>query len=246
MDIAIVEDNKEESDYLTELLKKYKQEHTQDFKIFTHKSGEDFLQEAVYHKFDLVFMDIYLEMMDGIETAVQMQSLCENCLTVFLTFSSEDIWRAVGMHGCFDYIKKDDLNYRRLEMLLEDVMKRLKIQERTLNFSCGKQNIRLRISHIRYLIARDKYTVFNLQNGIETPYRTTFSTICSLLESEPNFLLCNRGVMLNMDFIDRAEADIFVMTDGHRFPIRRIDRSVIIKRYHDYQFEKLYEQEGPG
>ena len=65
----------------------------------------------------------------------------------------------------------------------------------------------------------------------------------SILQKENRFLLCNRGILLNMDFITKVGRETFVMADGKSFPIHKRNRMDIMKKFHDYQFEKLNEQE---
>ena len=46
-----------------------------------------------------------------------------------------------------------------------------------------------------------------------------------------------------MDFITKVGRETFVMADGKSFPIHKRNRMDIMKKFHDYQFEKLNEQE---
>ena len=187
-------------------------------------------------------MDIYMEQIDGIEAARQILERNADCLIVFFTASREDIWRAVQVHACFDYIEKTALDYSRIEEILDAAHKKFRLQAKVLEFYNGKQKVRLPLSKIQYLVSHDKYTFITLEDGRELRYRVTFSSLCALLEKETRFLLCNRGVLLNMDFIKQANRETFVMTTGVSFPIRKRNHMGVIQKFNDYQFEKLSEE----
>ena len=243
MNIAIVEDNRQDARLLASFLKNYQQKHTAELHITWYSSGEAFLAAGSLESFHLVFMDIYMDQIDGIEAARSLIRQNMDALVVFLTTSSEDIWRAVKVHGCFDYVEKNALDNGRMTEILDDAWKKLRLQAKLLEFYSGKQKIRLPLSKILYLTARDKYTSIALAQGEELCYRTTFSSLRSMLKNEAHFLLCDRGVLVNMDFIIQTDREIFVMENGQRFPIRKSDRLEIIQTLHDYQFEKLNKQE---
>lgn len=242
MNIAIVEDNDSDADILTALLTQYQKRFSSEIYLARYDSGEAFLASSC-EKYHLVFMDIYMGQTDGIETAWQLLAKNADCLIVFLTTSKEDIWRAVKLHVCFDYIEKSSLNYPRIEEILTAAWKKLRLQAKVLEFYSGKQKVRLPLSKIQYLVSHDKYTFIILEDGQELHYRVTFSSLSSILEKETRFLLCNRGVLLNMNFISQANKETFVMTDGKSFPIHKRNHKNIIQRFNDYQFEKLNEQE---
>lgn len=242
MNIALVEDRDADAETLSAFLAQYKKQHGTELHFVRYDSGEAFLASS-FEKFHLVFMDIYMGQMDGIETAKRILEKSADCLIVFLTASREDIWRAVKLHVCFDYIEKAELSYEKVEEVLSAVQKRLRLQSKILEFYSGKQKIRLPLSKIQYLVSHDKYTFIILEDGQELRYRTTFSSLYSILQKETRFLLCNRGILLNMDYITKASRETFMMADRKSFPIHKRNHTDIIQKFNDYQFEKLSEQE---
>lgn len=81
-------------------------------------------------------------------------------------------------------------------------------------------------------------------NGIETARilrRTvsTFSQVEQLLRAQENFLVCNRGVILNMDKVLRLDSDCFEMLDGTRLPVRQKDKNTLFAQFTQYQFRHM-------
>lgn len=243
MNIAVVEDDIKDIHRLEILFQKCKENSSHHINVDFYHSGEQFLKVSADKKYHLVIMDIYMDEIDGIETARRFKGSNKETLIAFLTYSKEDIWRAVGTHECFDYIQKAELDETRLEKLLSDVFSQWALKEKRLVFKASRQEISLRICNIQYVTAHDKYTAVVLKDGKEYNYRIAFSQLVSGLEEEHNFITCTRGVLLNMDYIENTDGKVFEMKDGMKFPIRRNGRRQIIDQYHEYQFEKLDKQE---
>ena len=71
-------------------------------------------------------------------------------------------------------------------------------------------------------------------------FRLPFYSVTDHLD-DTRFLQCNRGIMLNMDYIKTMESDYFEMTDSKCFPIKTKGRKQIREQYIKYQFLKLEE-----
>lgn len=65
-----------------------------------------------------------------------------------------------------------------------------------------------------------------------------FGEVQSMLKDEPQFLVCNRGVLINMDEVRSFDGECFVMNDGQRFAVRLSEKTQIRERFCDYMFRK--------
>lgn len=240
MNIAIVDDNRQEAEKLERLIKEYQESALLDISVSHFSSGEEFLNSFERSQYTLVFLDIFMNKITGIETAEQLWKKDPQCLFVFLTTSQEHIWQAAQLH-CFDYVLKDQLDLVRITKLLNDVQTKLPHLNRYLDFDSGKQSVHLPLNKIVYILSDNNYTIFGMENGREYRYRISFSNILGMLNEINFFLHCNRGIILNMNHIVAEEQDTYKMKDGQRFPIRKLDRNAIKHIYHDYQFARLEE-----
>ncbi len=237
MDIAIVENNQKDYETLHSLLKQC-EDTKNTFSIHHFSSGESFLQQQT-GPYQLVFMDIYMDEMDGVETAQAFHNLDEMALIVFLTSSKEDVYRAVRTHFCFDYVLKDDLNKDRMKTLIQEAAKELQLKNVTMQFFNGKRKVVLALNAIQYISSQDKYTEVTFSNNKKELYRVTFKSLCEPLLKSPSFLLCNRGICINMDYIESVRQNEFIMKDGSHQAIRHAGRREILDYFHNYQYAKL-------
>ena len=240
MNIAVVDDNRQDADLLTHFLDNYKKYHSFDITVSYYPNGENFLASFCENDYTVIFLDIFMKDMDGIEIAKHLWEKDPQCLIVFLTTSQEHIWQAVSLH-CFDYIDKQEMTQQRIFKVLSDIRKKLPDLRRYLDFSSGNRQIHLPLKKIQYILSDNNYTVFRMRNGEEYRYRIPFTKVLKLTGDVDYFLNCNRGILLNMNDIVKEETDVYVMKNGQRFPIRKLDRTSIRRVYHDYQFKKLDE-----
>ena len=126
--------------------------------------------------------------------------------------------------------------------VLDSALKRLHKYDGTLDFIAGKKNFSLNFSQLQYLFSKDKYTVFTFSDNKQLQCRITFSSIAEQLHEKEPFLSCNRGIILNMNYVCQANNEVFIMQDGKHLPLRRKDCNELLKKYQDYQFKKLNEE----
>lgn len=152
------------------------------------------------------------------------------------------MWRAIKTHACFDYLLKTSVTEQNINDVLDSALKRLHKYDGTLDFIVGKKNFSLNFSQLQYLFSKDKYTVFTFSDNKQLQCRITFSSIAEQLHEKEPFLFCNRGIILNMNYVCQANNEVFIMQDGKHLPLRRKDCNELLKKYQDYQFKKLNEE----
>lgn len=240
MNIAVVEDNRQDADQLICFLEQYRRKYSCEMTISYFASGEEFIGTFSQKDFTAVFLDIFMGEIDGMETARRLWEHDPQCQIIFLTSSREHIRQAFAVH-CFDYIDKKDFTCQRVFEVLTDLRRKLPPLHQYLEFVSGNRSVRLPMGKIQYVLSDNNYTVFMMEDGTKYRHRIPFGNIVELTGQVNYFLNCNRGVLLNMNDIVKEEPDVYVMKDGQRFPIRRFDRASIKNIYHQYQFIKLEE-----
>ena len=120
MKIALVDDEQEYLDEMTRLCRDFGERCGCQIETVPFTTGETFLNAFSDGGFSVVFMDIYMEGIDGIAAALKMREQDNRCILVFLTSSTEFMPDAFSCHA-FEYITKP-FSLQRVESVLQDVL----------------------------------------------------------------------------------------------------------------------------
>ena len=104
--IAIVDDLREDRERLSRDLQYWFLHQRQRIeKLSVYPDGKDILAEYTEGMFDIIFLDICMDEVSGIETARQIRQADSSVMIIFLTTSREYAFDAFPLHS-FDYIIK--------------------------------------------------------------------------------------------------------------------------------------------
>ena len=231
---AIVEDQKPDAERLERLLKKAFGEEEILCRRFV--CGDDFLKEFPGEGYQVVFLDICMEGTNGIETARQLRAADPELLIVFVTSSPEYVWDAFPVHP-FDYLLKPYAEEKILH-LAEELRRVLCRKEPELEVRVARQVVHLPLVRIHYAAAQNHIVRVVTDDG---EYRATanFAQVEQQLKTRPGFLVCNRGVIINMDKVLRFDGDCIEMLDGARLPLRQKDKNSLLAQFTQYQFRYM-------
>lgn len=238
MKLAIVDDNEIEQEIILNTLNAYHKESGISLEIQSFSDGDSFLNAYKSGNYDLIFMDIFLKNLNGIDIVRKIRQSDLKVLIVFLTMSSDHIFEAAPLHF-FDYILKP-FEYKQIFHVLNDARQILPQSKNELSFEYRNINVHFPLSKIQYIYSNNHDVIIHTTIDSQS-FRLPFYSITQNLD-DPRFLQCNRGILLNMDYIKAMEADYFEMTDHKCFPIKTKGRKQIREQYIQYHFLKLEEK----
>ena len=234
LNLLLVEDNELNREIATALLEEI------GISVDSVEDGTDAVErmnEVDDDRYDLIFMDIYLNELNGIDIVRKIRQMDSKVMIVFLTTSKEYIFEAAPFHF-FDYILKP-FESTQIFHVLDDALALLPEQEAELSFEYRSFDVHFPLSKIQYIYSNNHEVIIHTTNGTHA-FRLPFYSVTDHLD-DSRFLQCNRGIMLNMDYIKTMESDYFEMTDSKCFPIKTKGRKQIREQYIKYQFLKLEE-----
>ena len=121
MNIAIVDDIPEETEPLKEYLAEYASVNKLDFSLEEYESAEALLEDYRPFRYTMIFMDIYMEGMTGVEAAKKIRLTDSDTFLIFLTNSLEFMPEAFSLHA-FEYMEKP-VKRDRIFTILDDILK---------------------------------------------------------------------------------------------------------------------------
>ena len=184
--------------------------------------------------FDIAFIDIYLPGEDGVEIARALKKTSPETKIVFVTTSESHAVSAFSL-GALHYLVKPVTTDGIIEAFrrLADVRTR---QRETLSFSVGGGVCTVYLSQICSLESGNHNVEVARDDGRRLKTRTPLYELEQ--RSGRRFLKINRGVIVNMDHIERMETDRCILRNGSRFFLAVRERSAICAAYSDYLLDR--------
>lgn len=236
MNIAIIEDFKEDAEILYRYLSEYALEEKLQFKCTVFNNGNEFAQQFSARSYDLIFIDIYLNGTDGLEIAQAIRKKDEKCLIVFTTSSSAHAIKSYTVRA-FDYLLKP-IDPQRLKYTLDLCSKALFDRSRYIEVKEGRIFTKIRLADIVYTDYYNHYIQIHTKDRMVKTYMP-FADFSPMLLGYPSFINCYRNCIVNLDEVDYLSARDFIMKSGVKVPISRSEKTRITQIYADYEFDKL-------
>jgi len=235
LQLAIVEDQRPEAVRLETLLHKaFGASDEVNCDLF--ESGDAFLKDFSARNYHVVFLDICMAGTNGIETAQKIRLADPQGVIVFVTSSPEYVWDAFPVHP-FDYLLKP-YKEEKLFQLVQELRRLFCHEEPELEVRIARQTVQLPLRKILYATAQNHVVRLVTDDG-ECRAMQNFAQIEQVLCAQENFIVCNRGVLLNMDKVLRLDGDCFEMLDGTRLPVRQKDKNALFAQFTQYQFRHM-------
>lgn len=237
MKIALVDDDQECLNEMTQLCNSFGNVIGCTMETIPFGSSEAFLKAFEISSFDLVFMDVYMEGMDGVAAALEIRSHDNNCLIVFLTSSTEFMPDAFSCHA-FEYIIKP-FSKERIFDVLSDAMKVLPQEQKYIELTADRKTVRVFLDEIVSAVTDAHYIDITLIDGERQHCRMTMSEFIKKTGDDARFIPINKGIAVNAEHILEFEKGCCIMESGTKFPVRVRDSYKVEQMVRDYHFEKI-------
>lgn len=232
--IAIVEDSQKEAELLLSYFARFGEDEQIPFKSDHFLSAEAFLSKykPIY---DIVFLDIQLMALNGMEAAIRLREMDQNVMIVFVTNMAQFAVKGYEVRA-FDFIVKP-LTYPVFAMKLKRMLTELNIKrEQELMIPVANELIRVSTSKITYIEVSGHKLIFHTTDQNITTY-ASLKSIESELDSRV-FVRCNSGYLVNLKYV-KAVKDYAVIVGEATLPISRPKRKAFVQALGDYLGGKM-------
>lgn len=196
--VAIVEDEDLYANQLIEFVNKFKEETGEVFHIVRFRDGDEIV-EGYTGTYDIIFMDIQMEFMDGMTTAEKIRELDSEVIIMFITNMTSYAIRGYQVDA-LDYIVKpiDYFSFRKkIERAIEKIVKK---ERPTISIRIKSDVMRIQTNDI-YYIESDRH------NLIYVTKKGTYKSRASMQEAEDflvkyGFFRSNKSYLVNLQYVE--------------------------------------------
>lgn len=230
--IAIVEDEPTATERLKECLNKFEREQNVAIKATEFCNGTSFLYSSE-KIFDLVFMDIDMPGMNGLEVSYRLREQDENISIVFLTNLKQYAINGYKVNA-LDFLVKP-LTYLSFETVMKKFLKHMQKSE-----SSGKIFIKssycmkkVLIDDIDYIDVYLHEIKIHQRNGEEEKTWGNLSDYEKILPTD-RFIKCSGHCIVNLDCVKKIDGTALTLESGQKIPVSRNKKSDLITAFMRY------------
>lgn len=233
MKIAIVEDNNLESNYLQELIAEYCLNGEIHFEVDAYISAEDFFASWPI-ELDILFLDIMLDEMNGIEIATKVRKSNERVMIIFTTSNPQFSLSGYSVDA-LDYLIKP-VSKELLFRTLDRAIHRLGVSHQ--NFFMIHNNdgyFVINTMDIYYIELSKRKLIIHTKSGPVACLRTVQYMEEHLPDS---FFRCHNAFLVNLQAVESVIGPD-IMVAGNKIPISKHRRKDFIRALTNFIGDKL-------
>lgn len=229
MNIAVVDDSREDAGHLEAFLSRYHQENGLPMQVHTFLSSVEFL-ESFHGEYDIIYLDIEMPGSNGLEVAHEIRSRDETVAIIFITNMAQYAIRGYEVNavdfmvkpvGYFNFVQK-------LEKALRAAEKR---GTQFLLLSNGDGLYRIPPTDIFYIEKDKNYLVYHTRKGL-FQQRGTIQEARQRLQGLA-FSECTSGCLVNLRHVDRIGRET-ILVGGEELPVSRRMKKSFVQDYMDF------------
>lgn len=227
--IAVVEDDKNYQKQLVQYIQRYTKETGIETDIRLFNDG-DMIIDNYAGNYDIIFFDIEMKRMNGMESARIIRKLDENVIIIFITNMAQYAIQGYEV-SALDYVLKP-IEYFAFSQEMEKAIKRLKTLEGYYLSIAQEQGIvRLDTREIKYLETQGHYILVHTEKKTYS-FRETMKAAVRKMQDE-HFVQCNSGYLVNLRYVESVRQNI-VVVGGDELQISRPRRKEFMEALTNY------------
>ena len=217
--IAICDDENIMLDYIYKKIVCIIDGHIEDYKIYKFNSGAAILDEIIAKEtyFDVIFLDIEMGEISGLEVANEITSITDKINIVFVTNRDDLVFHAINFRP-FSFIRKSRLN-EELELVVNRLIEKFKKENEFCEIEIDKKKQKIKLYDIIYIESQGHYIFIRCINKDYKIRGKIFDYELKLMDF--GFLRIHIAYLVNVSHICFVKYDGICLDNGVILPISR-------------------------
>lgn len=233
-EIIIIEDDDNDYKSLLEGLENFGRESGEQLNVKRYVSALQFL-DGYKSDADIIFMDIELPDINGVQASEKLREVDENVALVFITNLAHLAIKGYSVSAT-DFIVKP-VNSFKLNTLLKKLIKKSKMfKDDSIAITSAHSVERVPLSEIMYVEAVAHRITVHLTDR-EIVYSGTLNAIEKLLPPD-RFVRCYQSYIVNLKFIAGYNLNDIKLNNGMVIPLSRSRKKEVIQKLSELFFKR--------
>lgn len=234
MKIAVCDDFQEERSILIPLLQEFLSSHNLTAECEEYDSGEALLSGFIPDEHSLIFLDIYMDGMSGIEAARHLKAQNPNCVIILTTTSQAHGAEAFDIDA-FHYLVKP-IKKEKLFTVMNKWYETL-CEIKTIEFKYGRTVKEVFLRDILYIdVLGRNSTIHTLSETFEIS--ASLSAIEEMLPSD-EFFRPIRYCLVSLIHIQSISKEYLTLDNNEKIVISRNERHLLKEKLASYRLRRL-------
>lgn len=201
--IALVEDDASYRQELKAYLEQYARENGEEIEVKAFTDGDEIAQDY-RAEYDIIFMDILMRFMNGMQAAREIRKKDEEVIIIFVTNTAQYAISGYEVNA-LDYVLKP-INYYAFSKTLERALAKIKRDEEKFIVISNKYSAyKVNENAIEYVEINGHSLVYHTRDGDFTAVGTMKEVEEEL--SGDHFFRCNKCFLVNLKYVDAIQGD---------------------------------------
>lgn len=217
--VAVCDDNSDFLDQSINFIERWSEQSKTPLEIFRFDNGDELIQKSTAVPIDIIFLDIIMPFLNGMDTAKEIRQTNRSVKLIFLTSSPEFALESYSVKA-HDYLLKP-ITYEKIKTILDECNHDLNKEPKHIVFKTAFGYQKLFYYDIEYAEAQGKRVTFYLRSGETVNAVEPFYSFVKRFENCNDFFKCHRSYLVYLHNVDHFNMTEIITKSGRRIPIAR-------------------------
>ena len=234
LNVAVCDDEKNALEIIASAVKKIFSSHDIDARTYTFPNGKSLLSSLENNSYDLVFLDINMANIDGVEVGRRIFRLPNRPDIVFVSSNTDRVFETFDVTP-FGFVRKDKFLKDIVSVIERYVEQKGKEQDSVLVFELKEKGslVTIDVGRLKYIECLRNKQIFYIEGEEEKQIYSRMSVLEEKL-IPLDFVRIHKGYLVNCRYIKRFDNNTVTLTSGEMLAVGRSKIDSSMEKYLEF------------